>query len=107
IGWDAGTVVLYFHGETVVRAGYPDRNTLCARMFARVADGLLPAAVFRDRGRCRQHREFTSHLEVNGRRTLRAHHRAEFGVLLKGSQEAPMIQGWWSKSFHQAAALDV
>jgi hypothetical protein len=75
-------------------------------MFRRVADGLLPDAVCRDLDGCRQHREFTSHLEVNGRRTLRAHHRAEFGVLLKGSQEAPMIKGWWSRSFHQAANVE-
>jgi hypothetical protein len=62
-----------------------------------------PVLIGRDLDACRQHREFTSHLEGNSRGTMRAHHRAEFGVLLKGSQETSMIQGWWAESFHQAA----
>jgi hypothetical protein len=27
-------------------------------------------------------------------------------VLLKGRQQASMVEGWWSKSFHQAANVD-
>src|SRR4249920_1712116 len=105
IGWDAGAVVIYFDGETVLRAGHLDSDALGARMLCRVADGLLRDAVGRDLDSCREHREITSDLESNGRRALSAHHRAEFGVLLKGRKQASVVEGWRSKSFHQAANI--
>src|SRR3954454_19450435 len=101
--WKADAVVVDFDGEPIVHTTYADSDALRVGVFRCVAPGLLCDAVSRDLDRGRQHREFTSDLESNARRTLRAHHCAEFGVLLKGSQETPMIQGWWAESFNQAA----
>ena len=59
-GWyrpDADAVVVYFDGETVVRAAHPDSDPLRAGVFRRVADGLLRDAVGRDLDRCREYRE--------------------------------------------------
>jgi hypothetical protein len=63
----------------------------------------LADAVGSDLCRCREYREITGDLESNGRRAVGAHHSAELRVLIKGSQQAAMVKGWWAESFHQAA----
>jgi hypothetical protein len=103
IGRDAAAIVIDFDAETVVHTGYPDGNPLCTGVFRRVANGLLPDAVGSDLDRCREYREITRVLESNDRSALRARHRADFGVLLKCRKQASMVEGWWAKTFHQAA----
>jgi hypothetical protein len=103
LGWDADAIIVDFEGEPVVITAYPDRNPLGTGMFRRVADGLLPDAVRRDLDRCWEYQKITGDLEGNGRRALRPQLRAEFGVLPKCREQAPMVKGWWAKSFHQTA----
>ena len=102
IGRDADAVVIDFDGKAVVRTAYPDLDPLCAGMFRRVADCLLTDAVRCDLDRRWKYREIIRDLEGNCRRAWLAHHSAEFGVLLKCRQQASMVEGRGSKSFHQA-----
>jgi hypothetical protein len=106
IGHDADAVVVYFDGETVVRAAHPDSDALRAGVFCRVADRLLRDAVGRDLDRGGKYRNITHDLETDRRRVWHSHACTQFGVLLKGRQQASMVEGWWSKSFHQAANVD-
>ncbi len=57
IGCDADAVVVYFDGETVVRAAHPDSDALRAGVFCRVADRLLRDAVGRDLDRGGEYRK--------------------------------------------------
>lgn len=58
-------------GEAAVRTGHPDCDVLRARVFGRVADGLLPDAVDRHLDRCREDGDVTRDLEGHRRGVCR------------------------------------
>src|SRR6188472_3619766 len=97
---NADAVVLDFDHETAVRATQPDVEALRARVLCRVADGLLRDAVGGHLDRGWERRDITSNLETNCRGVWCDRACTDFGVLLKGRQEAPMIEGWWTKALH-------